>query len=160
MNDRSVNQSSATRAWIPIGAGLFLVALAVSAAAVPELRPLHFLQALIYVAVVILARRNNVFALGAGFTIAIAWNGLEIFGPHHMQAVALMFWSFLRTGQVQHLETMMVPIGGIGHFILIIACLTALFHQKTVTKKWWKFIAGGVLVLGYFALIVSIARPR
>ena len=77
MNDGSVNQSSATRVWILIGAGLFLVALAVSAVAVPELRPLHFLQALIYVAVVILARRNNAFALGAGFTIAVAWNCLE-----------------------------------------------------------------------------------
>jgi hypothetical protein len=109
---------------------------------------------------VILARRNNVFALGAGFTIAVAWNCLEFFGPHLMQAGAVMFWSFLHAGQVQHLETMMVPIGGIGHFILIIACLTALFHQTAETNKWWKFIAGGVLVLGYFALIVAIARPR
>ena len=160
MNDDSVNLSLATRVWIPIGAGLFLVALAVSAAAVPELRPLHFLQALIYVAVVILARRNNVFALGAGFTIAVAWNCLEFFGPQLMQAGAVMFWSFLHTGHAQHLETMMVPIGGIGHFILIIACLTALFHQTTDTKKWWKFVGGGALVLGYFALIVAIGRPR
>jgi hypothetical protein len=134
--------------------------LAVSAVAVPVLRPLHFLQALIYVAVVILARRNNVFALGAGFTIAVAWNCLEFFGPHLVQAGAIMIWSFLHTGQVQHLETMMVPIGGIGHLILLTACLTALFHQTTDTKKWWKFIAGGVLVLGYFALIVAIARPH
>ena len=160
MNPHPQNGSSSTRVWIPIGAGLFLVALAVSAVAVPELRPLHFLQALIYVAVAILARRSNVFAFGAGFTIAVAWNCLEFFGPHLMQAGAVMFLSFLQTGQVQHLETMMVPIGGIGHFILMIACLTALFHQTTDTKKWWKFIAGGVLVLGYFALIVAIARPR
>ena len=62
-------------------AGLFLVALAVSAVAVPQLRLLHLLQAFIYVAIVILARRNNVFALGAGFTIAVAWNCLEFFGP-------------------------------------------------------------------------------
>jgi hypothetical protein len=155
-----VHNSMSTRVWIPIGAGLFLVALAISAAVVPELRRLHLLQAFIYVAVVILARRDNAYALGAGFTIAVAWNCLEIFGPHLMQAGAVMFWSFLHTGQVQHLETMMVPIGGIGHFILIIACLTALFHQTTDTKKWWKFLAGGVLVLAYFALIVAIARPR
>src|SRR3984885_11460727 len=160
MNPHPQNGSSSTRVWVPIGAGLFLVALAVSAVAVPELRPLHFIQALIYVAVVILARRNNVFALGAVFTIAVASNCLELFGPHLMQAGAVMFWSFLHTGQVHHLETMMVPIGGIGHFILIIACLTSLFHQTTDAKKWWKFIAGGVLVLGYFALIVAIARPH
>ena len=160
LTPHSQNGSSSTGVWIPIGAGLFLIALAVSAVAVPELRPLHFLQALIYVAVVILARRNNVFALGAGFTIAVAWNCLEFFGPHLIQAGAVMFWAFLHTGQVGQLATMMVPIGGIGHFLIIIACLTALFHQTTDTKKWWKFVAGGVLVLGYFALIVAISRPR
>jgi hypothetical protein len=105
-------------------------------------------------------RRNNVFALGAGFTIAVAWNCLEFFGPHLMHADAVIFWTFLHTGQVQHLETMMVPIGGIGHFILIIACLAALFNQTTDANKWGKFIAGGVLVLGYFALIIAIARPQ
>src|SRR5271168_5648224 len=125
MNDGSVNQSSATRVWIPIGAGLFLVALAVSAVAVPELRPLHFLQALIYVAIVILARRNNVFALGAGFTIAVAWNCLEFFGPQLIQAGAVLLWTFLHTGQIRHVETMMVLLGGIGHLILIFACLAA-----------------------------------
>jgi len=44
--------------WIPIGAGLFVIALAGSALVVPELRLLHLLQALIYVAIVILARRT------------------------------------------------------------------------------------------------------
>jgi hypothetical protein len=159
MIDGSVNQSSATRVWIRIGAGLFLVALAVSALAVPQLRLLHLLQAFIYV-VVILAHRNNTYALGAGFTIAIAWNCLEIFGPHLMQAGAVMIWSFLRTGQVQHLETMMVPIGGIGHFILIIACVAALLNQRTDMTRWWKFVGGGFLTLAYFALIVAVARPR
>jgi hypothetical protein len=156
----SGERSSSTHVWIPIGAGLFLVALAVSAVAVPQLRLLHLLQAFIYVAIVILARRNNVFALGAGFTIAVAWNCLEFFGPQLIQAGAVLLWTFLHTGQVRHVETMMVPLGGIGHLILIFACLTALFNQTTGTRKWWKFLVGGVLVLGYFALIVAIARPR
>jgi hypothetical protein len=146
--------------WIPIGAALFVLALGVSALVVPQLRLLHLLQAFIYVAVVILARRNNVFALGAGFTIAVAWNCLEIFVAHLMQAGAVMFWSFLHTGHVQHLETMMVPLGGIGHFILIIACLAAFFNQTTDNKRWWRLLGGGVLVLGYFAVIVAIALPR
>src|SRR5277367_5370836 len=45
MNDGSVNQSSATRVWIPIGAALFLIALTVSAWVVPQLQFLHLLQA-------------------------------------------------------------------------------------------------------------------
>ena len=160
MNKILVKGPSSTHIWIPIGAGLFLVALVVSAAAVPELRLLHLLQALIYIAVVILVRRNNLFALGAGFTIAVAWNCLEFFGPHLIQKGALLLWSFLRTGQAPHVETMMVPIGAAGHLILIFACLAALFNRAKDPRKWWNFLAGGVLVLGYFALIVAIARPR
>jgi hypothetical protein len=148
-----------TRLWIPIGSGLFLVALAVSAIVVPELRLLHFLQAFIYVAVVMLTRRGSTWGFGAGFTIAAVWNCLETFGPHLMQAGAIMIWSFLHAGRVQHLETMMVPIGGIGHLILIVACVAA-FSNQTTNHKWWKFVGGGTLALAYFALIILIARPR
>ncbi len=159
MSSARAQKSSSTHVWIYIGASLFLVALAVSAVAVPQLRLLHLLQAVIYVAIMILARRNNVFALGAGFTIAVAWNCLEFFGPHLIQLGTMMFWTYLRTGQIEHVETMMVPLGGVGHLILIVACPAALFDLVT-DKKWWKFVAGGVSVLGYFALIVAIARPR
>jgi|SRR5580704_11156090 hypothetical protein len=58
MNPYPLNRSSSRHVWISIGAGLFLVALAVSALAVPQLRLPHLLQALIYVAVVILAHRD------------------------------------------------------------------------------------------------------
>lgn len=55
---------------------------------------------------------------------------------------------------------MMVAFGGIAHFILIIACLAALFESGTNKHKCWKFVGGGVATLAYFALIVAIARPR
>jgi hypothetical protein len=51
--------------------------LIVSAVVLPELRLLHVLQALIYVAIVILARRSGMWAIGAGLTIAVAWNSLN-----------------------------------------------------------------------------------
>jgi hypothetical protein len=160
MNCGQVTRSASTHVWIPIGAGLFLVALMISALVVPQLRLLHLLQAFIYVAVVILARRNSAWGFGAGFTIGVFWNSFSLFVTHLMQAGAVAFWSFVHTGQVRRLETMMVTLGGIGHFILIIACLTALFNQTTDKKKWWKFVAGGALTLAYFALIVAVARPR
>jgi hypothetical protein len=160
MKDHPPAGSSATRLWIPIGAAFFVIALAVSALAVPQLRPLHSLQALIYVAVVILARRNSPWGFGAGFTIAVVWNSLNLFVTHLMQAGAVAFWSLLRTGQVQRVDTMMVALGGIGHFVLIIACLAAVFGLTTENKKWWKFIGGGVVAFAYFALIIAVARPR
>jgi hypothetical protein len=160
MNVNQLSGPSLTRVWIPIGAGLFLVALAISALVVPELRLLHFLQALIYVAVVILARRNSSWGLGAGFTIAVFWNCFNLFVTHLMQAGIVEFWSSVHTGQVQRLDTMMVPLGGFGHLILITACVAALLNKTTESKKWWKFAGGGFLTLAYFALIVAVARPR
>lgn len=160
MNRGPVNGSSSTRVWIPIGAALFFVALTISALVIPQLRLLHLLQAFIYVAVVILARRNSVWGLGAGVTIGVVWNSFNFFVTHLVQAGVVAFWSFVRTGQVRRLDTMMVTLGSIGHAVLIIACLAALFNQTTDNKEWWKFVGGGALTLAYFVLIIAVARPR
>ena len=51
-----------------------------SAVVIPELRLLHALQAIIYVAIVILARSNSMWAIGAGvLAIAVVWNGHSLF---------------------------------------------------------------------------------
>jgi hypothetical protein len=160
MHRDRVTASLTTRFWIPFGAGLFVVALSVSAVVVPQLRLLHLLQALIYVAVVILARRNNAWGFGAGVTIAVLWNCLNLFVTHLMQAGTAELGFLLRTGQVRRLDTMMVPLGGLGHFILIVACLTAFLDLRMDDRKWRKFFVGGVVTLAYLAVIVAIARPR
>jgi hypothetical protein len=145
--------------WICIGAGLFLVALAGSAYVIPGLRPLHLLQALIYIAIIILSRRNSPWGYGAGITIAIFWNAFSLFVTHLMQAGLGELWFLLRSGQLKRPDTLMVFVGGIGHFILIAACLVGISHLKLDNRRWLKFAGGGVLVLAYFALIVAIARP-
>jgi hypothetical protein len=145
---------------ILVGVVLFLLALAVSAAVVPQLRLLHFLQALIYVAVLVLTRRNSPWGFGAGTIIAIAWNSLSLFITHLFQAGAGLIWTFLRTGHITRPETIMVTIGGIGHFILIIACVAGFLHQKPSPKNWAQFFAGGFLALAYMALIIATTAPR
>jgi hypothetical protein len=152
---------SATRVWIPIGAALFTAALILSAVVVPELRLLHLLQAVIYVAVVILARRNSMWGIGAGITIAVFWNGLNLFVTHNMQRGAVAFWSLLQTGQLREPVPMMVMLGGIGHFVIIAGCLAALIDRRIKDKQFWKLIAGGVMALAYAALIFIVTGgPR
>ncbi|HEY0797226.1 MAG TPA: hypothetical protein VGD64_15750 [Acidisarcina sp.] len=136
------------------------MALTISALRNPQLRVLHFLQAFIYVAILILARRNSVWGLGAGVTIGVVWNSISFFISHLMQAGAVALWSSVRTGHLRGIDEMVVLIGSIGHFVLIAACLTALFNQTIDKKKWWEFAGGGALAFAYFALIVAVARPR
>jgi hypothetical protein len=160
MNDSRLDGFRSTQVWIYIGAALFLVALLVSAIVVPELRLLHFLQALIYVGVIVLARRKSAWGFGAGFTIGMVWNGFSLFVTHLIQVGAAAFWSWLRTGHVEQLVPMMVALGGAGHFILIAASLWALIRHNAESRKWWKFAGGGAIAVAYFALIVAFARPR
>jgi len=145
---------------IDIGAALFLAALIVSAVVVPQLRLLHFFQALIYVAVIILAHRNSSWGYGAGFAIGIVWNSLNLFITHLMLVGAVAFWNSLRHGHIEQLVPMMVTLGGIGHFILIFATLSAAVSNNAEPKKWWKFVGGAALAVAYFILIVSFTHPH
>ena len=165
MDRGSATWISATRVWIPIAAALFTVALIVSAVVIPELRLLHALQAIIYVAIVILARSNSMWAIGAGLAIAVVWNGHSLFVSHSMQRGMTVLWSLLQTGHIRELGPtpivpMMVLLGGIAHFVLIGACLAVLFDRRIDDKKPWKMVAGGVSVLAYFALIIIVSDPR
>ena len=160
MENTRLKSSYSTQVWIYLGAALFLVALLVSAIVVPELRLLHFLQALIYVAVIVLTRRNSAWGLGAGFTIGIVWNGFSLLVTHLMQVGAVAFWSSLRTGHLEQLVPMMVALGGVWHFALIIASALAFLRHNVETKKWWKFVGGGAAAIAYFVLIIAFARPH
>jgi hypothetical protein len=149
-----------TRIWIPFGAGLFIVALVGSALVVPQLRLLHAFQALIYVVVILLARRNSALGFGAGTTVAVAWNGLEWLGPHLIQAGARELWTFLGTGHIRRPDTVMVFTGSIAHIVLVVACVAAFRQLHPGKREWWQFLAGGVLVLAYFAVIVITLLPH
>ncbi len=146
--------------WIPFGAILFILALAGSAIAVPQLRMLHSFQALIYVAVILLARRNHASGFGAGVTIAVIWNSLQLFITHLMQAGAREFWTFVTTGPLRRPDTIAVFVGSIGHFILLLACLAAFAQLRPGKREWRQFAMGGVLTLVYFGAIIATMRPR
>lgn len=143
-----------------VGAVLFILALGISAVVVPQLRLLHLFQTLIYVAVIALARRNSVWGFGAGVSIAVVWNSLNLFVTHLIQAGAGVFWSLLRTGHLYRPDTMMVLLGGVAHFLLIIGCLAAFLQLRPSRRQWSQFAAGGALALAYFAVIVITAAPH
>ena len=146
--------------WIPVGAGLFIFALAGSAIVVPQLRLLHFFQALIYVAVIVLARRNSAWGFGAGVTVATFWNCLSLFVTHLIQAGAGQFWSLVHTGHVDRPDTLMVFVGGMAHFLLIVACIAGFLQTQPRLKQWAKFFGGGLVALAYLGLIVVTTAPR
>lgn len=142
--------------WILLGVGLFLTALAVSAFLVPQIRVLHAFQSLIYVAVVVLAGRNSPWGFGIGALMAVAWNCLNLFVTHLMQAGVAQLLSLIRTGHMAHPVALMVMIGGVGHFILLIACTIDFLALRPSVRQWGQFFGGGWLAIAYLALIVMM----
>jgi len=160
MRPSPVIGSRLTNVSIAIGVGLFILALVLSAAFVPQLRLLHLFQALIYVAVIVLTRRNSPWGFGVGVIIPAAWNCLNLFVTHLFQAGAGEFWSLLSTGHVSRPDTLMVMVGGVAHFVLIIACMAGFLQLRPRMKQWGQFFGGGLLASAYFALIIVTTAPR
>jgi hypothetical protein len=160
MTQNPHNLSIWTRVWIPVAVALFVLVLILSAILVPELRVLHSLQALIYVAVFLLTRNNSPWGFGIGVIIAIAWNSLSLFITHLFQVGAGQAWSLVHTGHASDLVPMLVFFGGLAHFLLILACIAGFLHLRPGIKQWGQFFAGGILSLGYFILIASASGPH
>lgn len=163
------DQSGWTSVSISIGVGLFLFALALSAVIVPQLLYLHLLQALIYLAVLVLTRRKSAWGYGIGVIVPMAWNCLNLFVTHLFQKGAVLIWSLihsgqfwflLRTGRVSRPDPLAVMVGGAAHVLIIVACLAGFLRLRPRGLQWGQFFAGGVLALAYFALIIAIAAPR
>jgi hypothetical protein len=157
-----LNRPSKTwiRLSILVGVVLFILALAASAIVVPQLRLLHLLQALIYVAIIILTRRNSAWGFGIAVFISAAWNCLNLFVTHLFQAGAQQVWSFVLTGYTSRPDTAMVFIASLAHFLLIIACMAGFLLLRPEKRQWIQFFAGGLLVLAYMALIIAISAPH
>jgi hypothetical protein len=160
MNQDPASGSRWIRVSIPLGAGLFILALALSAALIPQLRLLHLLQALIYIAVIVLTRRNSPWGFGAGVIVPIAWNCLGLFITHLIQAGAGQLWLLVRTDHVDRPDTLAVLLGGLAHFLLIVACIAGFLELRPARKQWAQFFAGGLLAMAYFALIILTTAPR
>jgi hypothetical protein len=143
-----------------VGVVGFLIALAGSAAYIPQLQLLHCLQALIYVAVLVLARRANAWGFGAGAVVATAWNCLGLFVTHLAEAGVVELGILLRTGHVNRPDTLMVLLGTMAHFVLIAGCVAGFMRLPPGGKKWWQFAGGGFIGLAYMALIIVTTAPR
>jgi hypothetical protein len=140
------------RITIPASAVTFIFALFIAAVFQPNIRLLHALQALIYVAVIILARRDSAWGYGAGCFISGAWNFMYIKGT------VGPIWDLI-TGRLFRPDLVIVLLAVVAHFCLMIACIAAFLRLAPPSKRWIKFLAGGFLTLAYFVLIIVTAAP-
>jgi hypothetical protein len=145
---------------IYVGSGLFGLALLVSAIFDPTIRVLHALQALIYVAVVVLARRGSPWGFGAGALIGMFWNYVNLFVTNFIAAGFGQLWTLLTTGALKRPDLLVAVVAGTGHAVLIVGCLVGFAYCRPRAREWTKFLAGGVAAIAYLVAIIVTTGPQ
>ena len=153
-NPRWINES------IFVGAGLFILALVVSAVFDPSIRILHALQALIYVAVIILTRRGSCWGFGAGCFIAAFWNYTNLFVTTFIRTGLEQLMTLLQTGQLQRPDLLVAVIAAAGHFLMIAACVVGFLRTGPNLRRWGQFFGGGMLAVAYLVAIIFTTGPQ
>ena len=145
---------------IVIGVGFFIFAPALSAFYEPRIRGLHALQALIYVVVVVLARRNSPWGFGAGLFISTFWNYINLFVTTFIRAGVEQLIGFFQTARITRPDLALSLIAATGHFLLIAACLAGFLRTRPQPRQWAQFVGGGILAIGYFIIIIITTGPQ
>lgn len=157
-------KNDAPTAWIygsiVVGALLVFAGLLLSAVFDPGLRVLHGFQALIYVAVLVLTRKNSAWGFGAAVFIATVWNCLTMVVKTFVWQGLGQLLMLVQTGRMENPTQLIVVMAAIGHLILIIACLVAFLRLRPGIKLWGQFLGGGLIALAYFAAIIITTGPR
>jgi hypothetical protein len=140
-------------AAIHVGASMFVFALAASVFFDRSIWVLHAVQALIYVAVIVLAQRQNPLGYGAGFSIALLWNGANLFVTGFIPSGLHTLRTVLSTGHILRPVLLLVLVGAAGHFLMIAGCLASFFRSSRGRRQWAQFLGGAILAVIALALI-------
>jgi len=146
---------------IIVSCAMFIFILGLSAVYDHSIRVLHFFQAIIYVAILVLALRRSAWGYGAGCIIAAFWNWTNIAYTTFIANGFRELGHTLQTGRVGKPDQLIAVVAAAAHFVLIASCLVGYFRIKR--RSWWeplKFLAGGLTAVGYFAVIIVVFGPQ
>ena len=141
-------------ACIAFGAGFFILALFLSAVFDPTIRVLHFLQALIYAAILIATRQRRAWGFGVGVFIATFWNYTNLFVTTFVANGWQQLLVLVHTGTLPRPDLLVALIAAGGHFLIIFACAVGFYRLHPRAREWVQFVAGGILSVLYFIAII------
>lgn len=109
---------------------------------------------------VVLAGRNSPWGFGAGCFKSGFWNSANVFVTGFvldgLEDLALL----LRTGQLASPDLMIPVVAFTGNCLVFFACLVAFLRSPRERRSWFQFVAGGILAIAFFVLIIVTTAPQ
>jgi hypothetical protein len=157
-----VQRSHRVPEWlILIGACFFILVLAISALWEPDIRWLHFFQAWMYIATIVLALRGNRWGYFVGIAAAGLWCYTNLFVTTFFFNGLQQVSHWLHTGHLQRADLAIAVPAWFSNFFVVMGCLWAYARmpRKSVGDAG-AFLVAFALTTGFFALDMAVCQPR
>ncbi|MGB8475739.1 MAG: hypothetical protein WCE61_16795 [Candidatus Acidiferrum sp.] len=146
---------------ILIGAGCFIVVLAVSAVWEPDIRWLHFFQAWMYIATIALSLRHNRWGYFIGISAAGLWNYANLFVTTFFANGLAELSRWIYTGRLARPDLLIAVPAWSSNLLVIVGCVWAYFRltpRKSMDLA--RLLLAFSLTTAFFAADMALFQPR
>ncbi len=159
--ERSAPESNAPQWLILLGASFFILVLAVSAYWEADIRWLHFFQAWMYLATIVLSFRRSRWGYFIGISAAGLWDYTNIFATTFLYNGLQRLSEWIHTGHLQRPDLLIAIPAWLSNFAVVVGCVWG--YSRLRDKSWSdvpRLVMTFALTTGFFALDMYLFQPR
>ena len=146
---------------ILLGGCLFILVLGLSALWEADIRWLHFFQAWMYVATIVLILRGNRWGYFIGLSAAGLWDYASVFATSFFFNGFEQLWQWIHTGRLARPDLLIAVPAWFSNLFVVIGCLWAYARlPRKSPRDVGRFLLAFVLTTGFFALDMALFQPR
>ncbi len=154
-------QPKVPEGFILVGGSFFILVLAVSAFWEADIRWLHFFQAWMYIATIVLSLRTNRWGYFIGLSAAGLWDYMNIVATTFFFNGLQQLWQWTHTGHLQRPDLLIAVPAWFSNLLVVIGCLWAYSRLKEKSlSDVGRFLLTFALTTGFFALDMFLFQPR
>jgi hypothetical protein len=149
---------------VVVGAGVFIVVLAVAAIFDASIRWLHFVQAWMYLATIVLTVRGSKLGYFIGVSAAGLWDYINVFVTNFLANGIQHLASWISTGILSRPDQLIAIPAWISNLLVVIGCLWAYArhtpHTRPRRADIGVFLVTFALTTAFFAADMALFQPR
>ncbi|HTS62142.1 MAG TPA: hypothetical protein VMH28_08955 [Candidatus Acidoferrales bacterium] len=148
--------------WLTIAGGcVFILMLGLSAYWEPDIRWLHFFQAWMYVATMVLAHRSSRWGYFIGFSAAGLWIYANLFATTFFFNGLEQLSRWVHTGHLERADLLIAVPAWFSNLLVVIGCVWAYSQDPTRSlRDAGRLLVSFALTTGFFALDMALFQPR
>ena len=147
--------------FILIGASVFIFVLALSAVFEADIRWLHFFQAWMYIATIVLSLRGNRWGYFIGLSAAGLWDYANIVATTFFFNGMEQLSHWIHTGHLQRPDLLIAVPAWFSNLAVIVGCVWAYSRVSAKSPRdAGRLLLAFALTTGFFASAMALFQPR